>query len=149
MRRYSVPLRAGHKAAHLFTETTTYRYIEDPKLSTPKRWFVANVDKILELYGKEHQLQKEDLCLGAFLFFPPPNPPPPFLGKSKVEPNMTFVLMTVSYRHFGSTAVRAVRLACSSGFASPLQRAPSETFFAVGPIHDEHLARRFGARGSG
>ncbi|CCM05813.1 uncharacterized protein FIBRA_08047 [Fibroporia radiculosa] len=60
-RRYSSPLRAGHKAAHLFTESTVYRYVED--LASPKRWFKANVDMILELYGKQHQLARDDLYL--------------------------------------------------------------------------------------
>ncbi|KAI0070864.1 hypothetical protein K474DRAFT_1607894 [Panus rudis PR-1116 ss-1] len=60
-RRYSCPLRNGHKAAHLFTETTNYRYIED--LATPKAWFKANVDHILGLYGAQHGIQKEDLYL--------------------------------------------------------------------------------------
>ncbi|CDO74643.1 hypothetical protein BN946_scf184944.g2 [Trametes cinnabarina] len=60
-RRYSSPLRAGHKTAHLFTEATNYRYIED--LSTPKKWFKANVDNILALYGKEHRISREDLYL--------------------------------------------------------------------------------------
>ncbi|CAL1697553.1 unnamed protein product [Somion occarium] len=60
-RRYSSPIRTGHKAAHLFTESTVYRYIED--LGTPKAWFKANVDHILELYGAGHGIQKEDLYL--------------------------------------------------------------------------------------
>ncbi|TCD62466.1 hypothetical protein EIP91_006836 [Steccherinum ochraceum] len=60
-RRYSSPLRTGHKTAHLFTESTVYRYVED--LTTPKTWFKANVDHILALYGKEHAIQKEDLYL--------------------------------------------------------------------------------------
>lgn len=61
-RRYSLPLRAGHKTAHLFTESTRYRYIEN--LSTPKKWFKANVDQILAVYGAEHHISKEDLYLG-------------------------------------------------------------------------------------
>ncbi|KAK7677870.1 hypothetical protein QCA50_019182 [Cerrena zonata] len=60
-RRYSSPLRTGHKAAHLFTESALYRYIED--LATPKAWFKANIDHILDLYGAEHNIQKEDLYL--------------------------------------------------------------------------------------
>ncbi|KAI0753878.1 hypothetical protein C8Q74DRAFT_1307834 [Fomes fomentarius] len=60
-RRYTSPLRAGHKTAHLFTESTVYRYMED--LSTPKKWFKANVDKILALYGVEHRISKEELYL--------------------------------------------------------------------------------------
>ncbi|OBZ74270.1 hypothetical protein A0H81_05040 [Grifola frondosa] len=60
-RRYSSQLRAGHKTAHLFTESTVYRYIED--LSTPKKWFKANVDHIMELFGAMHQLRREDIYL--------------------------------------------------------------------------------------
>ncbi|KAI0640836.1 hypothetical protein C8Q79DRAFT_920613 [Trametes meyenii] len=60
-RRYSAPLRAGHKTAHLFTESTNYRYIED--LATPKKWFAANVDSIIAIYGAEHHVSKEDLYL--------------------------------------------------------------------------------------
>ncbi|KAI8992697.1 hypothetical protein BD414DRAFT_481927 [Trametes punicea] len=60
-RRYSSPLRAGHKAAHLFTESTIYRYIED--LATPKKWFKANVDNIIAMYGAQHHISKEDLYL--------------------------------------------------------------------------------------
>ncbi|KAL6299815.1 hypothetical protein BKA93DRAFT_569950 [Sparassis latifolia] len=60
-RRYSSPLRAGHKAAHLFTELTMYRYVEE--LATPKQWFKANIDHILDLYGAVHQITREDLYL--------------------------------------------------------------------------------------
>ncbi|KAL4243264.1 Serine/threonine-protein kinase [Abortiporus biennis] len=68
-RRYSSPLRNGHKTAHLFTESTTYRYVED--LKTPKAWFKANVEHILHLYGAEHDIQKEDLLLGKFALSSP------------------------------------------------------------------------------
>ncbi|KAF7315430.1 Protein kinase domain-containing protein [Mycena indigotica] len=60
-RRYSYPLRSGHKTAYLCTETTMYRYIE--KLDAPKKWFKANVDSIMETYGPMHNIQKEDLFL--------------------------------------------------------------------------------------
>jgi len=60
-RRYSFPLRTGHKAAYLCTETTMYRYVES--LDAPKKWFKSNVDSILETYGPIHQIQKEDLFL--------------------------------------------------------------------------------------
>lgn len=63
-RRYSAPLRLGHKTAHLFTESTAYRYIET--LGTPKAWFKANVDTILGRYGVEHQITREDLYLGVY-----------------------------------------------------------------------------------
>jgi hypothetical protein len=61
-RRYSFPLRSGHKTAHLCTETTVYSYIEN--LEAPKKWFRANVDTIMHLYGETHRMQKEDLFLG-------------------------------------------------------------------------------------
>lgn len=61
-RRYSYPLRAGQKSAYLCTETTVYRYVDN--LVAPKAWFVANIDSILDLYGKEHRLQKEDVLFG-------------------------------------------------------------------------------------
>ncbi|KAJ7747345.1 hypothetical protein B0H16DRAFT_1675699 [Mycena metata] len=60
-RRCSFPLRNGHKAAYLCTETTMYRYVEH--LDAPKKWFKANVDAIMETYGPIHQIQKEDLFL--------------------------------------------------------------------------------------
>ncbi|KAJ3800619.1 hypothetical protein GGU11DRAFT_676882 [Lentinula aff. detonsa] len=58
-RRYSYPLRAGHKTAHLCTERTMYHYMES--LDAPKKWFKANVDTVLEVFGSQHQIQKEDL----------------------------------------------------------------------------------------
>ncbi|KAL5525571.1 hypothetical protein ACEPAG_6907 [Sanghuangporus baumii] len=60
-RRISFPIRAGHKSAYLYVEQTLYRYIAD--LAAPKRWFEANIDRILSLYAKEHRLQKEDVFL--------------------------------------------------------------------------------------
>ncbi|KAK0451188.1 uncharacterized protein EV420DRAFT_1561339 [Desarmillaria tabescens] len=60
-RRYSHPLRAGHKTAFLYTETTVYKYIEN--LDAPKKWFKANIDDILVTYGAQHHIQKEDLFL--------------------------------------------------------------------------------------
>ncbi|KAF8211722.1 hypothetical protein K438DRAFT_1807801 [Mycena galopus ATCC 62051] len=61
-RRYSYPLRSGHKAAYLCTETTMYRYI-DSNLQAPKKWFKSNVDAIMLQYGSLHQITKEDLYL--------------------------------------------------------------------------------------
>ena len=69
-RRYSYPLRAGHRAAYLCTETTMYRYFME--LQAPKEWFKANVDAVLALYGAKYAIQKEDLYFGEshFLTFP-------------------------------------------------------------------------------
>ncbi|TBU52516.1 hypothetical protein BD310DRAFT_981788 [Dichomitus squalens] len=60
-RRYSSPLRSGHKAANRFTESTVYRYMEDPV--TSKKWFKANTDNVLVIYEAEHRITKEDLYL--------------------------------------------------------------------------------------
>jgi len=57
-------LRAGHVSAHIYTELAEYHYLK--KLDAPKAWFQANVDPILHLFGKEHNIQKEDLYLGMF-----------------------------------------------------------------------------------
>jgi len=64
-RRYSFQLRDGHEVAFLCTETTKYRYVED--LVAPKKWFKANVDSTMKLYGRRHHIQKEDLFLGKFV----------------------------------------------------------------------------------
>ena len=61
-RRHSFRLRAGHKAAHLYSESTEYHYMK--KLEAPKAWFKANADAILNFYGQQHGIQKEDLFLG-------------------------------------------------------------------------------------
>ena len=34
------------------------------RLDAPKAWFQANADRILDNYGQEHNIQKEDLMLG-------------------------------------------------------------------------------------
>ena len=61
-KRYSFPLRAGHKHAYLCTENTTYRYMVD--MDAAKAWFIANVEKVVRLYGIEHNIQREDVFLG-------------------------------------------------------------------------------------
>ncbi|KAL1695922.1 hypothetical protein GGG16DRAFT_44228 [Schizophyllum commune] len=58
-RRYSYPLRSGHKVAYLCTETATYRYLYSADAA--KRWFVNNVDAVVRAYGREHHIGKEDL----------------------------------------------------------------------------------------
>lgn len=60
-RRYSYQLRDGHKTACLCVESTRYRYMDD--LDAPKKWFRANVDTILDQFGAEHHITKEDLFL--------------------------------------------------------------------------------------
>jgi hypothetical protein len=64
-RRYSFPLWTGHKAAYMCTETTMYDYMDN--VDTPKKWFTANVHAIMQTFGTEHRIQKEDLFLGSFL----------------------------------------------------------------------------------
>lgn len=62
-RRYSFSLRMGHKTAHMCTGTTQYNYVEN--LDAPKKWFKGNVDVILQSFGAEHRIQKEDLLVGS------------------------------------------------------------------------------------
>ena len=50
--------------AYLCTEVTDYRYLE--KLDAPKKWFKTHIDFIMQTYGGQHDLQKEDLFLGQY-----------------------------------------------------------------------------------
>lgn len=61
LRRHSFSLRAGHKAAYIYAESTMYRYIED--LAAPREWFKANVKAIVKEYAPRHPIQKEDIIL--------------------------------------------------------------------------------------
>ncbi|KAI0027345.1 hypothetical protein K488DRAFT_74612 [Vararia minispora EC-137] len=54
-------LRAGHKAAYLYAESTVYRYMED--INVLKAWFVANIDQIMAVHGPAHNLVREDVFL--------------------------------------------------------------------------------------
>lgn len=60
-RRHSFPLRAGHKAAFIYAESTMYRFIED--LAAPREWFKANVNAIVKEYAPRHPIQKEDIIV--------------------------------------------------------------------------------------
>ncbi|KAF8900160.1 hypothetical protein CPB84DRAFT_1847410 [Gymnopilus junonius] len=60
-RRHSFILDAVHSSAHLYAESLEYHYLK--KLDASKSWFQDNVDSVLQLYGKEHNIQKEDLHL--------------------------------------------------------------------------------------
>ncbi|KAI0027395.1 hypothetical protein K488DRAFT_90906, partial [Vararia minispora EC-137] len=60
-RTHAYQLRAGHKIAHLYAESTIYRYMED--LGVPKAWFIANIDQIMAIYGSAHKLTREDVLL--------------------------------------------------------------------------------------
>ncbi|KAG5722263.1 Tyrosine-protein kinase [Termitomyces sp. T112] len=48
-RQYSFPLLAGHKTAHMFTESTMYRYMESWEV--PKKWFKANKEDLFLVIG--------------------------------------------------------------------------------------------------
>ena len=67
-RRESFLLRAGHKCAHMYTESAEYQYMK--MLTTPKAWFKANIDATLKIYGRDHNIQKEDLLLGMWYDMP-------------------------------------------------------------------------------
>jgi len=60
-RRYSYPLKAGHKMAYLCTEITDYQYLD--KLDAPKKWFQTHIDSIMETYASQYHLQKEEILL--------------------------------------------------------------------------------------
>lgn len=46
----------------MYTESAEYQYMK--MLTTPKAWFKANIDATLQVYGRDHNIQKEDLLLG-------------------------------------------------------------------------------------
>ena len=69
VRRPTFPLKAGHKAAYLYTEITEYRYMLT--LDAPKAWFQSNVDTIVNTYGPQHNIRKEDLYLSKRFTFVP------------------------------------------------------------------------------
>ncbi|KAH9985258.1 hypothetical protein BJV77DRAFT_1084863 [Russula vinacea] len=60
-RTHSFQLRAGHKVAYIYAETTIFRYISN--LDVPKKWFQSNIDHIMKIYGKEQRLTREDIFL--------------------------------------------------------------------------------------
>ncbi|KXN85243.1 hypothetical protein AN958_11518 [Leucoagaricus sp. SymC.cos] len=60
-RRASFSLRSGHKVAYMYTESTEYRYMRE--LQAPKAWFQANVGRIIETFGEDHNVHREDLLL--------------------------------------------------------------------------------------
>ena len=47
------------------TETTEYQYLE--QLNVLKKWFQLNVDSVMNIYGRQHHIQKKDLFLGMYL----------------------------------------------------------------------------------
>ena len=63
-RRQTYPLKAGHRIAVMYAETTEYRYVE--QLDAPKKWFQSNVDSVMNIYGMQHHIQREDLFLGVY-----------------------------------------------------------------------------------
>jgi len=63
IRRSTFPLRAGHRAAYLLADVAKYSYV--PRLEAPKRWFKENIDQILEVYGADYRVQREDIFLGV------------------------------------------------------------------------------------
>jgi hypothetical protein len=50
----------------MYTESAEYQYMK--MLTTPKAWFKANIDATLKIYGRDHNIQKEDLLLGRCLY---------------------------------------------------------------------------------
>jgi viroplasmin and RNaseH domain-containing protein len=48
----------------VYTESAEYQYLK--KLDGAKAWFRGNVEQIMNVYGREHNIQKEDLFLGEW-----------------------------------------------------------------------------------
>lgn len=63
-----------------------YRYMEE--LEVTKQWFQGNIDHILELYGKDHSVTKEDVFLGTLLIFL-------FVSDLWHKTNFVFVLVVI------------------------------------------------------
>ena len=62
-RTQSFQLRALHKVAYIYAESTMYRYITN--VDVPKKWFQSNIDHIMKIYGREQRLTREDIFLGT------------------------------------------------------------------------------------
>ena len=62
-RTQSFQLRAQHKVAYIYAESTLYRYIAN--VEVPKKWFQSNIDHIMKIYGREQRLTREDIFLGT------------------------------------------------------------------------------------
>lgn len=62
-RTQSFQLRARHKVAYIYAESTMYRYITN--VDVPKKWFQSNIDHIMKIYGQEQRLTREDIFLGT------------------------------------------------------------------------------------
>lgn len=60
-RTQSFQLRARHKVAFIYAESTMYRYITN--VDVPKKWFQSNIDHIMKIYGREQHLTREDIYL--------------------------------------------------------------------------------------
>ncbi|KAH9061867.1 hypothetical protein EDB87DRAFT_1716172 [Lactarius vividus] len=60
-RTQSFQLRALHKVAFIYAESTMYRYITN--VDVPKKWFQSNIDHIMKIYGREQHLTREDIFL--------------------------------------------------------------------------------------
>lgn len=142
-RRYSHPLRAGHKAAFMYTESTTYKYLEN--LDAPKDWFKANVDTVLKTYGEAHRIGREDVCFGSCLPFDP-------LTRHKANqglPTFTVIgtLNTADYALFVSHNHPDGQVRChdvlsrdevSDQILGALQRASYESTTALGCDKHQH-----------
>ncbi|KIM34682.1 hypothetical protein M413DRAFT_135283 [Hebeloma cylindrosporum] len=59
--RVTFPLKVGENAAHLYTGPTRHRRFEADDL--PMEWCKSNIDKIIEIYGADHNITREDIVL--------------------------------------------------------------------------------------
>ena len=52
----------------MFTESAQFRYVADPDLVAPRKWFHDYIERILDIYGQDHAIQREDLMLGELAY---------------------------------------------------------------------------------
>ncbi|KIM38818.1 hypothetical protein M413DRAFT_447528 [Hebeloma cylindrosporum] len=59
--RVTFPLKVGENAAHLYTGNTSHRRFECDHL--PMEWCRSNIEKIIEIYGADHNITRGDVVL--------------------------------------------------------------------------------------
>lgn len=62
-RTYVHQVQPGQQAAYLFADSLVHRFMRSADLQVPKLWFVANADAVVELYGAQHEVTRDNLSL--------------------------------------------------------------------------------------
>jgi hypothetical protein len=133
LRRVPFPLRAAHKAAFIYTESTIYQFMED--LAAPREWFKANVNAIVKEYAPHHAIQKEDIIV----VFGTLSAPDYALFVSHSHPNGQAYFNVFSDREIGrpwGTFTTDTEYPSDKGGPSYIEEIPRKTVFAskVSPV---------------